>query len=107
LSWNSSQVSWDEVALDAGGLLGDIIPILQPPATVAEGVKVYNHGLNVAEVYLDAADIVTADTTSDVDWFNVLLDGASFVPEFGAIPSAVGLVYNLQKGIVINSYPLR
>lgn len=83
-----------------------MVPIFfQLPATAAEGVKNYNNALNVAEIWLDAWDIKNSDSIEDIDEFNVLLDFASFVPEFGAIPSAVGLVYNLQKGIVINDYP--
>jgi len=98
IGWDPSLVLWDEVALDAGGLVGDLVPILQAPATIAEGAKIYNHGLNVAEIYLDAYDVVNSDDLAQVDWINVGLDVASFAPGFGAVPSAVGLVYNLSQG---------
>jgi len=98
--WDSSLVPWDEVALDGAGLLADAIPILQPPAMVAEGAKIFSNVLDVAELYLDANDFKPGNP-AEIDVFNVLLDFGSFVPEFGAAPSGIGLFYNLSKGIVL------
>jgi hypothetical protein len=103
--WDSKNVSWITVYVDAIGISGDLLPVLQPGA---EGVEVVNflkyigkwhNGLGLGLDEVDFLNTYVFQENEQFDWVNLGLDSVSLVPEVGIGGSIAGLVYNLGKGI--------
>jgi len=109
LSWSPSNVPWDEVAVDAFGIVADLLPLLQGPATVVEVADYVNDIATGVELMLDTAEIMRAypDDLGELDWVNFILDAVSIVPEAGIFTSGLGLAYNLGKGFQMEQLPDR
>jgi RHS repeat-associated protein len=97
IGWDASLVPWDEVTLDAIGLVGDLTVAGEGPATYVEGAKLLGWSIAGVEAYTDVWSI-KAGTADPV---NVLLNTVSIFPGIGALTSAIGLVYNLSQGFYL------
>jgi hypothetical protein len=100
--WNQKLVPWDEVVFDVIGIVGDLVPHLQIPVTLGEGIKYVSDISGGWELISNTAEIINKypNNLKGVDWGNIVLDTVSLFPELGIVGSIAGLPYNLSKGIL-------
>jgi len=107
IGWDKSRVPWLTIYVDTIGIVGDIIPILQP---AAEGTELLDFVKNISRTHqglglgFDEIDVLRGNVLKEdvkPDWVNNVFDVASLVPEIGLFGSSAGLLYNFGKGFYL------
>ncbi len=97
--YNPQKVSWNDIYIDLFGIVGDLVPIIQPAAEGTEFIKILKDTDKLVGLTEFASDIVAFIPNSPIkpDLPTTIFDFLSLIPTLGAYPSLADIIYQIHR----------